>query len=94
MTPTKKQPLFIISGASGVGKSSICVKYCFKGKPNILFWKATFCGTIFITHRRIINWLKENGAANSMTHLDNSCLTPKEGAEAVEKWIVDIQNGG
>ena len=24
MTPTKKQPLFIVSGASGVGKSTLC----------------------------------------------------------------------
>ena len=32
-------------------------------------------------------WLKENGKANGISLLDNTLLTPEEGAAAADKWI-------
>ena len=166
MTPTKKQPLFIISGASGVGKSTLCevlfrqetdyivlesdilwhevyntpeddyrvyrqmcLSLCANvaqiGKPVVLCGCATpkqfealpertlFTGN---HHLAIVSenesledktrngreisdekwiassihfndWLKTNGEASGMTLLDNSSLTPQEGAEIVDGWI-------
>ncbi|MCL2300859.1 MAG: AAA family ATPase [Firmicutes bacterium] len=35
-------------------------------------------------------WLKENGEANGMALLDNTHLTPREGADAADRWICGV----
>ena len=36
MNPTKKQPLFMVTGASGVGKSTVCANISQIGMPIVL----------------------------------------------------------
>ena len=48
MLPTNKQPLFIISGASGVGNSFL------KRRKTILYWKAIYFGVTNTIHHKII----------------------------------------
>ena len=168
MTPTIKQPLFIISGASGVGKSTLCeilfrhetdyivlesdilwhdiyntpadnyrayremwLQLCASisqiGKPVVLcgcvtpeqfealperenftniHYLAIVCNDIALKDkmkngRKISNdnwitsslefndWLIKHGEVNGMTLLDNTRLTPHNGAKMVDKWIRD-----
>jgi len=37
-------------------------------------------------------WLQENGVANGMALLDNTHLTPQEGAAAADGWICGLLN--
>lgn len=48
MEPNKKLPLFIITGASCVGKS-VMSKISFREKLSLLLLKVIYCGTISIT---------------------------------------------
>jgi len=166
MKPTKKLPLFIVSGASGVGKSSICkilfqnetdyivlesdilwhevyntpeddylayrrlqLRLCASisqaGKPVVLcgcatpgqfdslrgrasfteiHYLAVVCEGDILNDRlqggrnisdeswiassvQFNSWLKANGETNGMILLDNTCLTPEEGAVIADNWI-------
>jgi len=166
MTPTKKLPLFIISGASGVGKSTLC-KELFRRESRYIvlesdiLWNDIYntpeddyrayrrvqlrlcaniaqaglpvalCGCAVpkqfesLPERKLFTqihylavvsdddaleqklkkgrgihdkawiassldfnrWLKENGEANGMVPLNNTYLTPQEGAQAADEWI-------
>jgi len=170
MTPTKKQPLFIVSGASGVGKSTLC-EVLFQRETDYivlesdLLWHEVYntpeddyrayrqmclslcanisqvgkpvvlCGCVtpkqfetlperalftnihylaIVCENRVLedkmrngrgisdekwidssihfnDWLKINGEASGMTLLDNSALTPQEGAETVDDWIKTLK---
>ena len=169
MTPTKKLPLFIVSGASGVGKSILCeelfrdesryivlesdiiwnkvyntpkddyrayrrmqLRLCANiaqaGLPVVLcgcavpkqftnlperelftqiHYLAVVCddgaleqklkkgrgvrGKKWIASSLDFNrWLKENGEANGMDLLDNTHLTPQEGAQVTDTWICGL----
>ena len=170
MKPTKKLPLFIISGASGVGKSTLCeilfqneadyivlesdilwhdvyntpdddyrlyrrtqMRLCANiaqiGMPVVLcgcavpkqfesleerklftqiYYLAVVCDDSALKDKlyngrgisdenwlassfEFNNWLKQNGKINGMTLLDNTNLTPQEGAEIVDLWIKECQ---
>lgn len=166
MTPTRKLPLFVVSGASCVGKSTaceilfqnetdyivlesdviwnnvyntpdddyrayrtvqlnLCANIAQAGKPVVLCGCAVPEQLERLSERRLFTrihylafvcndsalerrmkkgrgirdkkqlassldfnrWLKENGEAHGVTLLDNTHLTPQEGAEAVDRWI-------
>lgn len=169
MTPTKKLPLFVITGASGVGKSTLCeelfraenryivlesdiiwndayntpddgyrayrrvqLRLCANiaqsGLPVVLCacavpgqfealpeWElfaqihclAVVCGDTALKRKLqkgrgvhdetwiassldFNRWLQKNGEANGMTLLDNTRLTPQEGAAVADAWICGL----
>ena len=170
MTPTKKLPLFIVAGASGVGKSTLC-KELFRNESRYIvlesdiLWNKIYEEDNYRAYRRMqlrlcaniaqiglpvvlcgcavpgqfegLNerelftriyylaivsdddtleqklkkgrgihnqawiassldfnrWLKENGEADGMALLDNTYLTPQEGAQAADEWICGMLAG-
>ena len=169
MTPTKKLPLFIVSGASGVGKSTLCEEL-FRDESRYIvlesdiIWNKVYntpkddyrayrrmqlrlcasiaqaglpvvlCGCAVpeqfecLPERELFTrihclavvcdddalerrlkkgrgirdkkwiassldfncWLRKNGEANGMGLLDNTHLTPQEGAQAADTWICGL----
>jgi len=169
MTPTRNLPLFVVSGASCVGKSTAC-KILFQNETDYvvlesdIIWNSLYdtpdddyrafrivqlklCASIAQAGKPVVlcgcavpkqfeklseralftrihylalvcddsalerkmkkgrgirdkkqlassldfnRWLKENGEAHGVTLLDNTRLTPQEGADEVDRWICGL----
>ena len=98
MTPTNKQPLFIITGASCVGKSTMCEELFKKEKDYIVIESDLLWNSIFDTpdndyceYRRLWMRLCANISQIGMPIVLCGCATPAQFEQQPErKYFTDI----
>lgn len=73
--------LFIVSGASGVGKTSACEFLLLREKKYI----------VMESSRHFNEWLKQHAGETvpAMELLDNTCLSVEQTVERIDAWMME-----